>query len=93
LHVTLSAAGYKIFDQNRKLKNTSVKVAHGANEIELRIPLEVLGNPRYVLTSAHTYLLSSIPLDWVSWQTLELPQNPLIPTVAKEEVSNKPIKK
>jgi hypothetical protein len=40
------------------------------HEIEL-MPLEILGYPQRILTSAQSYL-AEVPLDWVSWQIVTL---------------------
>jgi hypothetical protein len=37
----------------------------------MRIPLDLLGNPEKILTSASTYL-DALPLDWVSWRVLDI---------------------
>lgn len=73
LHVRLGVTSHAIYDQNKRLPGDTIKVARSSKEISISVPLEALGNPRKILTSARTYL-SEIPLDWVAWRVLELPE-------------------
>ena len=63
---------YDVLDQGRKLPENIVKVSRRPKSITLSVPLEVLGNPQKILTSAQTYL-GKVPLDWLSWHAIELP--------------------
>ncbi len=71
LHIKFGAIEHKIFDQDKRLPMDVIKVDRRLKEITIRIPLAVLNNPQYILTSAHTYM-GAVPLDWVSWRTLEV---------------------
>jgi hypothetical protein len=71
IHIRFGAVGHKIYDQAQKLPFSSIKVRRKAKEITVRIPLELLGNPQRILTSANTYF-GTVPLDWVSWRILEV---------------------
>ncbi len=72
IHVVLNALGNACLDQTTKLKKERVAVERHLKEIIVRIPLDLLGNPDRVLTSARTYL-GDVPMDWLSWRTLILP--------------------
>ncbi len=74
--------GHKIFDQTRQIKHNGVLIKRNAKKIMVRIPLDLLGNPEKILTSASTYL-GAIPLDWVSWRVLNI--KPTIKTLSKKE--------
>ena len=76
LHIRFGRIKHRIFDQRKIIDSSSVKVTRSPREIILRVPLELLGNPQRIFTSArtsspHTYL-GDLPLDWVSWQVLEV---------------------
>lgn len=76
LHIRFGRIKHKIFDQRKIIDSSSVKVTRSPREIVLRVPLELLGNPQRIFTSArtsspHAYL-GDLPLDWVSWQVLDL---------------------
>jgi len=70
LHVKLGQSDYRVYDQDSELAADVVSVERGSEEVTVRIPLELLGNPDRILTGAHTRLLGVIPLDWVSWRVL-----------------------
>jgi LmbE family N-acetylglucosaminyl deacetylase len=72
LHIKLGALQHNIQDRDRPLPSSSLEVSRTPRQVILRIPLDLLGNPEKVLTSARSYLLD-MPLDWVSWRVLELP--------------------
>ena len=73
LHIRAGVLDYSVFDQNRRLPQETIKIVRLPNEITVHVPLEILGNPKKILTSAKTYL-SDIPLDWLSWRILNLPE-------------------
>jgi len=72
LHLELGLLRHGVFDQDIPLARDSVQVERTAKKITMRIPLGLLGDPQYVLTSAQTSL-GVLPLDWVSWRIVELP--------------------
>ena len=74
LHVKIGALSYAVLDQDRVLPDKTVSLRRGLRQITLRVSLEALGNPQRILTSARTYL-GELPLDWVSWRVLELPES------------------
>ncbi len=74
LHVRLGVTNYTVYDQAQRLPKQTIEVIRSLREITIRVPLEKIGNPGKILTSAQTYL-SDIPLDWVSWRILELPKD------------------
>jgi len=71
LHIKFGAIEHKIFDQDKRLPMDVIKVDRRLKEITIRIPLALLDTPQYILTSARTYI-GAVPLDWVSWRTLEI---------------------
>jgi len=74
IHVRFGALLHAVYDQNKRiaLRNLGLKITRGKRHINISIPLQLLGNPERILTSANTYL-GNIPLDWVSWRIVEIP--------------------
>jgi len=72
LRLKVGELGHSITDNGRRLDGESVSVVCTAQEIAFRVPLRVLGEPRYLLTSARS-ALAELPLDWLSWRVLTLP--------------------
>jgi len=70
-HVKFGAIEHRVFDQARRLPIDVIKLDRRPKEITIRIPLALLDTPQYILTSARTYI-GAVPLDWVSWRTLEI---------------------
>jgi LmbE family N-acetylglucosaminyl deacetylase len=75
IHIKLGAIFHKIYDQKQPIaiRGSEIKVLRSGQEITIKMPRYLLGNPERILTSANTYL-GNIPLDWVSWRIVELPQ-------------------
>lgn len=71
LHIKFEETKYQIFDQKKIIPNKKIKVKQTLKEICIYVPLDLLGNPRYVLTTAHTYI-GDVPMDWSSWRIIEL---------------------
>ena len=71
LQVRLGVARVTLWDRGRRLPVKMVEVIRETNRITVRLPLEVLGYPQRILTTAHTSL-GQIPLDWVSWRVIEI---------------------
>lgn len=69
--VRVGLLGYTATDQDVRLPLDEVVVRRRAREIELDLPLSLLGNPDRILTSAQIRL-SAVPLDWVPWRCLDL---------------------
>jgi len=70
LHVKIGQSDYRVYDQDTVLAPDVVSVERGTDEVTVRIPMELLGNPDRILTGAHTQLMGVVPLDWVSWRVL-----------------------
>ncbi len=71
LHVKIGALRHTVYDQERPLPADTVELKRGLKHWVLRVPLQALGYPERLLTSAQTSL-GEVPLDWVSWRILEL---------------------
>ncbi len=71
ISVRLGSNSYSVYDQARRIDQSSIRVKRTPNEVTLAVPLALLGNPDRVLTSAHTYL-DNVPLDSASWITVQL---------------------
>ncbi len=71
IRVRLGVLSYTVYDQAKRLEQKTVKVSRTSNEVQIRVPLKVLGNPDRILTSARTYL-GNVPLDSASWMRVEL---------------------
>ena len=84
LHLVFGELHHETFDQDRRLPNGTVHVTRERKSLTIRIPLNVLGDPQRVLTSASTYL-GDVPLDWAAWRTLDLGAAPA-PVLAQPPV-------
>jgi LmbE family N-acetylglucosaminyl deacetylase len=74
LHIRFGAIGHGVFNQDTPLPEDTIKVLRRPREVTLRIPLEALGNPQRILTSAATYL-GLVPLDSASWRAIEIKED------------------
>ncbi|MFA5116009.1 MAG: PIG-L deacetylase family protein [Candidatus Omnitrophota bacterium] len=71
LRIHLGFVGHSIYDRGRALPKNSVRLVRSSREVVLYIPLELLGTPQRILSSV-TASMSDVPVDWVSWQIIEL---------------------
>lgn len=71
LRLRFGMFSYTVYDQSRRLNGARIRVKRTPREIAIRIPLQTLGMPDHILTSANTYA-GSVPLDWVSWRILDI---------------------
>jgi LmbE family N-acetylglucosaminyl deacetylase len=74
IHVRFGALLHAVYDQNKRiaLRSSGIKITRQGRQITICIPLQLLGNPERILTSANTYF-GNIPLDWISWRIVEIP--------------------
>ncbi len=75
IHVRLGVMKYSVYDKSTRLQQGVIKVTRDANQVLIRVPLNLLNDPKYILTNARTYL-GEVPLDSVSWRILQLPLGP-----------------
>lgn len=73
LHIKIGERGHRIYEKNKIIETQDIKIERDRYNIKIKIPLEILGNPQRILTSAHSYL-DEVPLDLVSWRILALPE-------------------
>lgn len=71
IHVEVGELATAVYDQSRKLADPGVGVSRGARDIELRVPLALLGAPVRAFIYARTYL-GDLPLDSAAWRVLDL---------------------
>ncbi len=71
IHIRFGAFKHEVLNQDNLLPMEAVKILRQPKEIAVRVPLELLGEPERILTSADTYL-GGVPLDWASWRVLDL---------------------
>ncbi|HOD12629.1 MAG TPA: PIG-L family deacetylase [Candidatus Omnitrophota bacterium] len=71
IRIRFGTLWHKVFDQRKQIKGKGVVIKRSAKKITVRIPLDLLGKPEKIFTSANTYL-GAVPLDWVSWRILDL---------------------
>lgn len=71
LHVELGALGHRVYDQHREIPSGQIGVTRAGRHIDVRVPLEMMGNPQRILTAAQTYA-ADIPLDWAAWRILDI---------------------
>lgn len=76
INCSVSWGKMKIRDKGVVLKGISNALALFSNEdIFIEVPLYILGNPDYILTSARN-LLGQLPLDDTAWRVLEIENKP-----------------
>jgi LmbE family N-acetylglucosaminyl deacetylase len=73
IYMDLSSDGYKVYDQGKELPGDSVQISGTPTRSEVRIPLELLGNPERLMVSAQTSI-GDVPLDNIPWVYLNLNQ-------------------
>ncbi len=71
IHIRLGPQGAAVYDQEKRLPGEMLQVGWQMNHVTIRVPLETLGDPERVLSSARTYR-GNVPLDWASWRVLDL---------------------
>jgi len=76
IRIRFATMWHKVFDQRKQIKGQGIIIKRNAKKIVVRIPLDILGKPEKIFTSANTYL-GAVPLDWVSWRILDLTENRL----------------
>lgn len=74
LQVKLDALSHSVFNHAEKLREDRVRVTRTPTLMTVAIPLELLGNPQRILTSARSYL-ADVPLDWAPWRTLDMSED------------------
>jgi LmbE family N-acetylglucosaminyl deacetylase len=72
LRINVGDVRQDVLDQDRKLPKNAVQIHRRGQELTLRIPMKVLGDPQRVLTCVHTYYLDVDPLDWAEWRVVEI---------------------
>ncbi len=81
IHVRVGEPAEAVYDQDRELAASNVQVSRKPNEIVLRAPLALLGDPDRALVSMRTYL-GRVPLDSAAWRVLRLPPAVALPPAA-----------
>ncbi len=71
LRVNVDAGGCRVFDQDQIVAGATVEVDRQPTQVTVRIPMNVLGDPRRVLTSFRTRL-GEVWLDWAPWRIIEV---------------------
>jgi LmbE family N-acetylglucosaminyl deacetylase len=71
IHVIIGATGIKIMDKNVLISTSEDKLVYEGNSLIIRVPLDDLGNPDYILSSAETKA-HDIPLDATAWRVILL---------------------
>ncbi len=73
LHLRIGVLHHEVYDQNDPLPSSLIQVSREPQQITVRVPLELLGNPHAILASAQTALADGA-LDLTSWRVLDLSQ-------------------
>lgn len=71
IHLTVDALGLHLHDKKQTLFVKGIQLTYKDKVLIFKIPLEVLGNPDYILTSARTHT-GSLSLDETAWRILDL---------------------
>lgn len=70
IHIRVGPLAHSVSDQSRPLEDPGVAVTRGAQEIVIRAPLLLLGDPDRAFVNARTYL-GDVPLDASVWRVLD----------------------
>ncbi|MDD5659443.1 MAG: PIG-L family deacetylase [Actinomycetota bacterium] len=54
IHIKIGRAGFKIYDKKKLLANSGIDLIYDENDLEIKVPLSVLGEPAYVLNGVET---------------------------------------
>ncbi len=71
ISVKLGVLSYTVYDQHRRIAQESVMVKRTLKDITISVPLQLLGNPGKILTSARTFL-GNVPLDSAAWVAVDM---------------------
>ncbi len=71
LHVKTGTLTSVVYDQDRVVAADTVRVGRRFKQLTIRVPLDALGQPQKIFTSARTHL-SEVPLDGVSWRIFDV---------------------
>jgi LmbE family N-acetylglucosaminyl deacetylase len=72
INVVFKALTYHVNDGPRPLKKSAIDVVRTPKGFLLRAPLDLLGEPEWIMGSARTYA-GKVPLDWIAWRTMRVP--------------------
>lgn len=75
IRLRVGKLGWKLYDEGRVIDPRKISVRTWRNGIEASFPLELLGHPERILTSARTYF-GGVPLDWTAWRVMEVGTTP-----------------
>lgn len=75
IRIHITSLGYFVCDQKKKISSKSVTIKKTLKTMILTVPLDMLGEPDKILSSARTSL-DIIPLDWVSWRIIKIKKSP-----------------
>lgn len=73
IRVEFGALRHRVFNGKETIPWSSVNVRRQAHQVTVWIPLNLLGRPEKILTSARSLLV--FPLDWATWHVLNVPKN------------------
>jgi hypothetical protein len=77
VEVKIGLGGLCVKDQVRGMALKGVRFTSQGNEIEFRIPLVLLGDPDYILSSVKT-VLKDLTIDEMAWRVLSLDSLPVV---------------
>lgn len=71
IHINMGIEGFSVRDKKQILFFSKVQMSHEGNTFILRIPLDLLSNPEYLLACARTNI-KDFTLDDTAWRIIEL---------------------
>lgn len=71
IRVALDLLGIKVFNNTQRIQAPGVKLKVEEQNIFISVPIALLGNPKYILTSAYSRT-GDLPIDETAWRILEL---------------------
>jgi LmbE family N-acetylglucosaminyl deacetylase len=81
-HIKFGPIFHQFYNQDREIPPEQVQVTRSGRDIHVRVPLAMMGHPQRILASVRTYV-AAVPLDWQSWQILEVGNAPTLPSPSR----------
>ena len=73
ISVRVGATHLEVFERGKEMELTTVSVKRSMKELQVSVPLDVLGRPERVFAGAHSHL-GMVPMAWTPWRVLGVPK-------------------
>ena len=71
LHISIGINGLKVTDKKLPISSKPVVLSHQGSDILLKVPMNMLGEPDYLLVAARTNI-KDLSFDHTAWRVLEV---------------------